>query len=111
MYVWVGGVVRVAAVWVWRRRVWLWLWLSVVDSHSLLLLCPSPPPPPSSPQEIAVSAWRQGEPGVVFYDTFNRDNPLPLSGLLEGCNPCGEQFVGDGVGGFVCVGGARGGCG
>jgi len=38
---------------------------------------------------IATSAWRGGDPGMIFIDRINAAHPLP--GLIESTNPCGEQ--------------------
>ena len=40
--------------------------------------------------EIARSAWRTGDPGLVFLDEINRHNPTPELGEIEATNPCGE---------------------
>ena len=39
---------------------------------------------------IAQLAWKSGEPGVIFIDRVNRDNPTPALGEMESTNPCGE---------------------
>jgi ribonucleoside-diphosphate reductase alpha chain len=40
--------------------------------------------------EIAESAWASGDPGVIFLDAIDRENPTPALGPLEATNPCGE---------------------
>ena len=45
--------------------------------------------------EIAESAWKTGDPGVVFMDRVWETAPNPQMGRIETSNPCGEEFLED----------------
>ncbi len=49
-----------------------------IDAHSVFKL-------------IIHKAWSNGEPGIIFIDRINQENPLKKVGLIESTNPCGEQ--------------------
>ncbi len=44
--------------------------------------------------KIVNQAHHNGEPGMLFLDTANKDNPVPHLYRLESTNPCGEQWLG-----------------
>ncbi|MDD3520734.1 MAG: vitamin B12-dependent ribonucleotide reductase [Actinomycetota bacterium] len=41
--------------------------------------------------KIIYQAWKNGDPGIIFLDRLNKDNPTPHIGVIESTNPCGEQ--------------------
>jgi ribonucleoside-diphosphate reductase alpha chain len=41
--------------------------------------------------QIVDQAWLTGDPGLVFIDRINRDNPTPHLGSIEHVSGCGEQ--------------------
>lgn len=45
-------------------------------------------------ESIVTQAHHNGEPGLLFLDAANRDNPVPHLYALEATNPCGEQWLG-----------------
>jgi len=69
---------------------------------------------------IADAAWSTGDPGLLFIDRINADNPTPRLGRISATNPCGEApllpyeacclgginvaYFDDGHGGFDWVG-------
>ncbi len=42
-------------------------------------------------EEAARMAWKNGDPGVIFIDRINEDNPTPHIEPIESVNLCGEQ--------------------
>jgi len=40
---------------------------------------------------IVDCAWQTGDPGLLFLDEINANNPVPNCGKIESSNPCGEQ--------------------
>jgi len=42
--------------------------------------------------QLVTLAWRTGDPGLIFLDQINKNNPLLTKyGPIEATNPCGEQ--------------------
>lgn len=41
--------------------------------------------------KVADLAWETGDPGMIFLDTINNDNPLINIAPIKATNPCGEQ--------------------
>jgi ribonucleoside-diphosphate reductase alpha chain len=42
--------------------------------------------------QIVTLAWRTGDPGMIYLDAINENNPLmETQGRIEATNPCGEQ--------------------
>lgn len=39
---------------------------------------------------ICTNAWKSGDPGMIFMDTINKNNPTPEIDKIESTNPCGE---------------------
>ncbi len=44
-------------------------------------------------REICESAWKTGDPGVVFMDRVLETQPNPQMGDIQTSNPCGEEFL------------------
>ncbi|MHB1252939.1 MAG: TSCPD domain-containing protein, partial [Candidatus Humimicrobiaceae bacterium] len=39
-------------------------------------------------EKIINHAWKNGDPGIIFLDRLNKDNPTPHIGTIESTNPC-----------------------
>jgi len=42
---------------------------------------------------IVEQTWKTGDPGIVFIDRIEQDNPTPILGRIEGVCGCGEQIL------------------
>lgn len=42
---------------------------------------------------IVTMAWKNGDPGVLFIDRINKDNPLKEISMIETTDPCGDQML------------------
>ena len=43
--------------------------------------------------KIASQSWKTGDPGLIFIDRINEDNPTPHLGRIEHVSGCGEQTL------------------
>ena len=43
--------------------------------------------------KIVEQTWKTGDPGIVFIDRIEQDNPTPWLGKIEGVCGCGEQVL------------------
>ncbi|VVB83087.1 Vitamin B12-dependent ribonucleoside-diphosphate reductase [uncultured archaeon] len=41
--------------------------------------------------KIVHNAWKRGDPGLIYLDRIDKDNPTPHVGKITATNPCGEQ--------------------
>jgi ribonucleoside-diphosphate reductase alpha chain len=46
-------------------------------------------------KKIVFHAWKNGDPGIIFLDRLNRDNPTPHIGVIDSTNPCvsGDTYI------------------
>jgi ribonucleoside-diphosphate reductase alpha chain len=47
-------------------------------------------------QQIAENAWYNGDPGLIFLDRMNQDNPLARMSVYVGTPPCAEMGLAEG---------------
>ena len=70
---------------------------AVISDDTFALVDPNNGSPVAKPyanaiwDAIVTCAHATGDPGLVFLDTINADNPNPQLGAIESTNPCGEQ--------------------
>lgn len=58
-------------------------------------------------ESVVNSAWKSGDPGILFLERFNEDNPTPLLGNFTTTAPCAEVGLAPGescVFGYINVG-------
>jgi len=44
-------------------------------------------------KQIVDQTWKTGDPGVIFLDRIQQDNPVPNLGKIAGVSGCGEQML------------------
>ncbi|MHB8277203.1 MAG: ribonucleotide reductase N-terminal alpha domain-containing protein, partial [Candidatus Humimicrobiaceae bacterium] len=44
-------------------------------------------------EKIVNHAWKNGDPGIIFLDRLNKDNPTPHIGVIESTNPCISEDI------------------
>lgn len=62
--------------------------VGLTDAFMMRATCCCFSPEAAMLHEIAEQAWKTGDPGVVFLDALERDNPTPELGRIDCTNPC-----------------------